>query len=102
MMTLETPPTHVPAAIDRLMPRSPYNTSTAAIAAKVLEDIHFLQDRIDRIKRLRAPDAAVLNTYQSMLESRESVLQWLRENEVFDEPVDTLGKTTVRSAKSDI
>lgn len=84
-MTPEIPSKHIPAAVNRLMPRSLYSMSTAAIAAKVLEDIHFLQDRIDRIKRLRSPDAAVLGTYQSMLDSRELVLQWLRENEDFEE-----------------
>lgn len=71
---------YIPPAIDKLVPRSPYNASTTAIAAKILEDIQFLQDRIARIKKLQTPNSSVLNTYQSMLESRESVLQWLKEN----------------------
>lgn len=71
---------YIPSSIDKLIPRSPYNASTAAIAAKIAEDIQFLQDRIARIKKLQTPNSSVLNTYQSMLESRESVLQWLKEN----------------------
>lgn len=84
-MTREVPNKHLPPAIDRLIPRSPYNSSTSAIANKVLEDIQFLQDRISRIKKLQTPNSTVLKTYESMLESRESVLQWLRENGDLDE-----------------
>lgn len=84
-MTSEVPNKYTPPSIDRLIPRSPYNASTTAIAHKVLEDIHFLQDRINRIKRLQTPNSTVLKTYQSMLESRESVLQWLRENGDLDD-----------------
>jgi hypothetical protein len=86
-MTPETQDKYIPPSIDRLIPRSPYNASTASIAAKVLEDIHFLQDRIARIKKLQTPNSAVLKTYQSMLESRESVLQWLKENGDMDDEV---------------
>ena len=55
-------------------------TGNNAIANKVIEDIQFLKDRIERIKRLQTPNSTVLRTYQSMLESRESVLEWLVEN----------------------
>lgn len=79
-MKSSKPDTHIPAGIDRLIPRSPYNASNAAIAAKVIEDIHFLQDRIERIKKLQTPNSTVLKTYQSMLESRQSVLEWLKDN----------------------
>ena len=79
---------NIPAVIDRLMPRSPYNASSGAIAAKVIEDIHFLQDRIERIKKLQTPNSTVLKTYQSMLESREAVLAWLRENGDLEEEED--------------
>lgn len=87
-MNTEVNNKHIPAAIDRLMPRSPYNASSSAIAAKVIEDIHFLQDRIDRIKKLQTPNSTVLKTYQSMLESREAVLTWLRENGDLEEDED--------------
>lgn len=79
-MTSELTTKHIPESIDRLIPRSPYNASNNAIAAKVIEDIHFLKDRIERIKKLQTPNSTVLKTYQSMLESRESVLEWLQEN----------------------
>lgn len=79
-MTADTTDKRIPAGIDRLIPRSPYNASNAAIAAKVIEDINFLQDRIDRIKRLQTPNSSVLKTYQSMLESRQTVLEWLKDN----------------------
>lgn len=79
-MSREVPTKYIPPSIDRLIPRSPYNASTASIATKVLEDIQFLQDRIARMKKLQTPNSTVLKTYQSMLESRESVLQWLNEN----------------------
>ena len=55
-------------------------TGNNAIANKVIEDIQFLKDRIERIKKLQTPNSTVLRTYQSMLESRESVLEWLVEN----------------------
>lgn len=87
-MTPEMPNKYIPSSIDRLIPRSPYNASTAAIAAKVHEDIHFLEDRIARIKKLQTPNSTVLKTYQSMLESRESVLLWLKENGDLNEDED--------------
>jgi hypothetical protein len=90
-MTTDVSNKHIPAAIDRLMPRSPYNSSSSAIAAKVIEDIHFLQDRIERIKKLQTPNSTVLKTYQSMLESREAVLAWLRENGDLEEEQEETG-----------
>lgn len=91
-MNPNVPEKHIPAAIDRLIPRSPYNASSSAIAAKVIEDIHFLQDRIERIKKLQTPNSTVLKTYQSMLESREAVLEWLRENGDLDnEDISSVG-----------
>lgn len=84
-MNTEMPNKHIPEAIDRLMPRSAYSMSNGAIASKVIEDIHFLQDRIERIKKLQTPNSTVLKTYQSMLESRQAVLQWMRDNGDLDE-----------------
>lgn len=51
-----------------------------SMAKKVMEDIQFLQDRIDRIKQLQTPNSSVLKTYQSMLASREEVLTWIQIN----------------------
>lgn len=95
-MTTDVSNKHIPAAIDRLMPRSPYNSSSSAIAAKVIEDIHFLQDRIERIKKLQTPNSTVLKTYQSMLESREAVLAWLRENGDLEEEQEETGDLSHR------
>lgn len=47
------------------------------LARKTLEDIHFLESRIERIKLLSHPNTRILETYESMLLSRHSVLNWL-------------------------
>ncbi len=51
------------------------------VIAKVIEDINFLRDRIAHIKRAKKSltNPTILNTYQSMLESRETVLASLSE-----------------------
>lgn len=67
--------------VDRFIPRSPYSASNHAVVLKVMEDISFLKDRIERMKSLKTPNATVLKTYHSMLESRESVLEWLQEKD---------------------
>ena len=86
-MNSDVPNKYIPERIDRIVPRANYEASSSAIAAKVLEDIQFLRDRIERIKKLQTPNSTVLKTYQAMLESRESVLDWLRENGDLDEGV---------------
>lgn len=45
------------------------------VIAKVLEDIHFLRDRIAHVKRAKKNlvNPTMLKTYESLLESRESV-----------------------------
>ena len=80
-MSLDVSTKYVPVAIDRLMPRSMQNSSNSAIAAKVVEDIQFLQERISRLKKQQAPNTTILETYQTMLKSREAVLEWLKEND---------------------
>lgn len=47
------------------------------IAEKVRQDIAFLSDRLERLKRNATPNPQVLKVYQDMLESREAVLTWL-------------------------
>lgn len=47
------------------------------IAEKVSQDIAFLTDRLERLKRSSTPNPQVLKIYQDMLESREAVLAWL-------------------------
>lgn len=53
------------------------------VLAKVIEDINFLRDRIDHVKRtkLASRNPTILATYESMLRSRESVLMWLQEEQ---------------------
>jgi hypothetical protein len=44
---------------------------------KVEQDIAFLTDRIESMKKQPRPNAMLIDHYQSMLKSRESVLKWL-------------------------
>ena len=56
---------------------------TDDVTAKVIEDIQFLRDRIAYIKRSdSATNTAILETYENMLESRESVLAIMQKNEL--------------------
>lgn len=50
-----------------------------SVKQKVIEDINFLRDRIEHIKRTRMAEnnPLILQTYESMLESRLAVLDWL-------------------------
>ncbi|VUD53257.1 hypothetical protein TDB9533_01798 [Thalassocella blandensis] len=52
------------------------------VTAKVVEDINFLRGRIDHIKKAKHANTnpSILKTYESMLESRETILAWLDEN----------------------
>ena len=51
-----------------------------AISYKVGQDIAFLTDRISRMKNQQSPNEVVLQTYESMLASRQSVLEWLEQH----------------------
>ncbi|TVZ37791.1 hypothetical protein P886_2136 [Alteromonadaceae bacterium 2753L.S.0a.02] len=53
-----------------------------AITTKITEDIAFLQDRIQRMKQMKAPSQTVLATYEAMLASRLSVLKWLEDHDM--------------------
>ncbi len=44
---------------------------------KVEQDIAFLTDRIAAMKNQPRPNTMLIEHYQSMLKSRESVLKWL-------------------------
>ncbi len=56
--------------------------SPEEVMKKVIEDINFLRGRIDHIKRsaMAASNPTIIETYESMLQSRESVLAWLQED----------------------
>ncbi len=62
------------------------NQHTAAISRvpdtlsgrlKVEEDIAFLESRISAMEKHPRPNRIVLDTYRTMLNSRQSVLKWL-------------------------
>jgi len=48
-----------------------------AVHEKVREDIAFLSNRIALMERQTRPNKPVLDTYKRMLDSRQSVLNWL-------------------------
>lgn len=50
-----------------------------AISSKIEQDVLFLEDRILAIKAQTVPNTVILKTYEDMLSSRLSVLNWLTE-----------------------
>ncbi len=48
-----------------------------AISSKIEQDVLFLEDRILAIKNQTTPNTVILKTYEDMLFSRRSVLNWL-------------------------
>lgn len=50
---------------------------TSSVQQKVEQDIAFLRHRIKLMKAQRVPNTLVIETYENMLRSRESVLSWL-------------------------
>lgn len=79
-MNSKTGGTPTDTELGNILPPSAEDMSIGALAAKVMEDIQFLQDRIERVKNLQTPNAEVLKTYESMLQSRQQVLVWLQAN----------------------
>lgn len=67
---------------DRSLQIGSEHVNVNTVTNKVLEDIDFLRDRIRMLENQATPNTVILNTYQKMLESRESVLGWLEEHEV--------------------
>jgi hypothetical protein len=51
----------------------------SSIQTKVEQDIAFLEHRIDLMKKQKVPNNIVIETYENMLKSRQSVLSWLRD-----------------------
>jgi hypothetical protein len=51
----------------------------SGVQTKVEQDIAFLQDRINLMKKQKTPNSIVIETYENMLKSRQSVLGWLRD-----------------------
>jgi hypothetical protein len=50
-----------------------------SVQIKVEQDIAFLQHRISLMKKQKIPNSVVIETYENMLKSRQSVLSWLRD-----------------------
>lgn len=61
--------------------KKPLDTNTISphgnARIKVEQDIAFLTDRIAAMKKQPRPNNMLIDHYQSMLKSRESVLKWL-------------------------
>jgi len=51
------------------------------VQTKVEQDIAFLEHRIGLMKKQKTPNTIVIETYESMLKSRQSVLSWLLDGE---------------------
>jgi hypothetical protein len=51
----------------------------SSVQSKVEQDIAFLQHRINLMKKQKIPNSTVIETYENMLKSRQSVLAWLRD-----------------------
>lgn len=54
-------------------------TEASSVQTKVEQDIAFLQHRIGLMKKQKVPNNVVIETYENMLKSRQSVLSWLRD-----------------------
>lgn len=50
----------------------------SAVANKIDQDIHFLKEKLECIQRSSDPNEVIRQTYESMLESRKNVRQWLQ------------------------
>lgn len=48
-----------------------------SVIHKMQQDIAFLSSRIEAMKKQHNPNQTLLMTYESMLESRNNVLQWV-------------------------
>jgi hypothetical protein len=68
----------------RTVTTEPHAHAGFHLAVKIKQDINFLRDRIERVKRLHTPNSSVLRTYESMLSTRLAVLDWMRENGQLD------------------
>jgi hypothetical protein len=73
-----------------------HTNSGQQLAVKIMQDINFLKDRIERVKRLHTPNSSVLKTYESMLSTRLAVLDWMRDNGQLEDLEDITKPTTKR------
>lgn len=54
-------------------------TEVSGVQTKIVQDIAFLQYRIELMKKQAHPNKIVIETYENMLKSRTSVLSWLQD-----------------------
>ncbi len=59
--------------------RSHHRINFSAETLKLMEEINFLRDRVNKIKAFKSPNPGMLEIYQTMLDDRESILSRLRE-----------------------
>ncbi|SMF20920.1 hypothetical protein SAMN02745866_01316 [Alteromonadaceae bacterium Bs31] len=71
---------------DKLLAIGDQRIHVNAVTTKIRDDIAFLEDRILRMEKMKNPSETVLNTYKAMLDSRKSVLQWLKEHDMITTP----------------
>lgn len=57
---------------------------TPTMVTKIHQDIGFLKDKIEKMKAQKKPNPHLLDTYTSMLESRESVMGWIERQNICD------------------
>lgn len=65
---------------DRTLNIGRHRINLDAIKEQIEKDIVFLNDRIGRMKILKSANPVVLQTYNAMLANRQSVLEWLLQN----------------------
>jgi len=56
--------------------------NASRVREKVRQDIAFLRDRITALESQQRPNQPVIDTYRTMLDSRESVLKWLEHGQL--------------------
>ena len=48
------------------------------VRSKLFEDIRFLEQKIDQIKKNKSPNSTMLKNYEHMLKTRIAVVEWLQ------------------------
>lgn len=79
--SLATRASYTKGSCERVLVIGPRRIKVNSLMSKVTEDINFLQSRIEAAKQLKSPNSTILATYEEMLASRESILEWLQELE---------------------
>jgi len=72
---------------------SQFKVST--VANKIDQDIHFLKEKLEQIQDSPDPNKVIRQTYETMLESRENVRQWLQA--YHDEEAETESATPTKT-----